>query len=350
MVRTNKKPFLSIIIISYNQEKYIKEAFLSALNQEYNSFEIIISDDCSTDNTWKIINEINTNVCHERIKVILNRNKTNLGIVCNFQKALSLTSGEWIVALAGDDIAKPNRLKVINYLSQIDHDIFAIGTGYDIINDKGQYQSKNKSCIRTELNLPMYPGFSAAIRRETYSEFPEIKDNIQSEDIIFSLRAFELGKILLSDISTIEYRIHSKNITSNGTSMKEYEGKINNHKNAIKTLKYYKKNEMRNKKLAPIIDKQIFKFESNIASYEKIITFYQMNFWKKIFNLSQIHSDKKYNDFKTFIFRLNLFIQSFKFLTSIVVNINRGFYLLKFLKEKLKVDNGTNQNYRLYHL
>ena len=51
------KPFFSIVITAYNAEKYIKQCILSVINQNFGDFEIIITEDCSSDNTLKAIEE-----------------------------------------------------------------------------------------------------------------------------------------------------------------------------------------------------------------------------------------------------------------------------------------------------
>lgn len=338
---------ISLIIISYNQEKYIKDAILSALNQDYDNYEIIISDDCSNDFTWNKINETINNEQDKIHTVILNRNEQNLGIFGNFQKAISLSRGNWIVIMAGDDISKPNRLKVINELSQAHENIYAIGTGYDTIDAKGNYLYKNISCIRNEINLPMYPGFSAAINRDTFLKFPKIKENIQSEDIIYSLRAFELGNILLSDISTVKYRIHSQNITSKGTSIEDYKGKIKNHFNAIKTLEYYKTNELRNKKLIPVIENQIKTFEENVNYYNYIIRYYNLNFFNKIFNIfkpSPYNQNKKQN---TIFVKFKIFCESYIILSFVVNRIKDFSHFFKTFNGIVLGNGKENTNFKI---
>ena len=338
---------LSLLIISYNQEKFIEYALMSALCQEYNNYEIVISDDCSTDNTWDIIERTLQNVNFKKPNIILNRNNENLGIVRNFQKALSLTKGIWIVGMAGDDISKPNRLKVINELSQINEHIYAIGTGYDIINSRGKYLAKNVWCVRNEINLPMYPGFSAAIKRDTFLQFPEINSNIQSEDIIYTLRAFELGGILLSNVSTVKYRIHSDNITSKGTSVKEYKGKILNHLKAIETLEYFKVNELRNKKLAPIIDMQVKKYEENIKYFNSVIDFYGMNLLNKIQNLSSLHP---YNNYNTLYFKIKILFDSYKLLSNVLKSIKNLKVVFNILRGIKKGGRKENSDFKIYHI
>ena len=53
----NENPLVSILIPVYNREKYIGEAIESAINQTYKNIEVIIVDNCSTDNTWKILQD-----------------------------------------------------------------------------------------------------------------------------------------------------------------------------------------------------------------------------------------------------------------------------------------------------
>lgn len=89
---------VSVVITSYNYDKYIKDAIESILNQSYSDFELVIIDDCSTDNSVKIIKQFED----ERIKFI--QNEENLGLKSSMQKAISYCSGEWIAFLESDDL------------------------------------------------------------------------------------------------------------------------------------------------------------------------------------------------------------------------------------------------------
>ena len=88
---------VSVVITSYNYDKYIKDAIESVLNQTYSDFELVIIDDCSTDNSVNIINQFED----ERIKFI--QNEQNLGLKNSMQKAISCCIGEWIAFLESDD-------------------------------------------------------------------------------------------------------------------------------------------------------------------------------------------------------------------------------------------------------
>ena len=101
-------PTASVLLLTYNQEPYVKEALLSLLEQDYEGLEIVVSDDCSTDGTWLLINEIVQGYKGSK-KVVLNQNSTNFGIVANYFKAFELSSGDLIFTAAGDDVSMPNR-------------------------------------------------------------------------------------------------------------------------------------------------------------------------------------------------------------------------------------------------
>ena len=92
-------PKVSIMIPTYNQERFIAQAIESALMQDYNNIEVIIADDCSTDQTGQIAQRY---IQNPRITYI--RNNKNLGRVGNYHHTLyTHTTGDWIINLDGDD-------------------------------------------------------------------------------------------------------------------------------------------------------------------------------------------------------------------------------------------------------
>lgn len=98
-------PFFSICIPNYNYAHYLKETVDSVLCQDFDDFEIIIIDNCSTDNSWEIIQSFSD----PRIKKY--RNNYNIGFAPNLQVAISKASGEFINLLSADDKMKLGTLK-----------------------------------------------------------------------------------------------------------------------------------------------------------------------------------------------------------------------------------------------
>ena len=99
-------PKVSIIIISYNQEKFIADAILGAVHQDYENLEVIVSDDASSDKTSQIIGDLALK--YPRLIPLLN--KQNGGITINCNRALRACSGELITMIGGDDVMLPGKV------------------------------------------------------------------------------------------------------------------------------------------------------------------------------------------------------------------------------------------------
>lgn len=102
-----KKNLVSIITPMYNSEKYIGITIESALNQTYKDWEMIIVDDCSSDNSPKIVKEYAKN--DERIKYI--KTESNKGVSNARNIALKMANGQFISFLDSDDIWNEDKLK-----------------------------------------------------------------------------------------------------------------------------------------------------------------------------------------------------------------------------------------------
>jgi glycosyltransferase involved in cell wall biosynthesis len=99
-----KAPLVSICIPTYNGEKYLEEALISALNQTYHNIEIIISDDNSNDNTFDVVSQIKNNT---KIPFFIYNHQQN-GIASNWNNCVRKANGEYIKFLFQDDIISPN--------------------------------------------------------------------------------------------------------------------------------------------------------------------------------------------------------------------------------------------------
>lgn len=102
-------PLVSIAMCTYNGERFLREQMDSLIRQDYPNLEIIIVDDCSTDSTVRILSEYSEKYPH--IRVI--SNERNLGFVKNFEKAISLCSGEYIALCDQDDIWFENKISTL---------------------------------------------------------------------------------------------------------------------------------------------------------------------------------------------------------------------------------------------
>lgn len=101
----SQKPDISVIIPAYNIEGYIERAIQSALSQEGVTVEVIVVDDCSTDNTVAVAK----NISDPRLTVIVQGQNGGPSVARN--KGFSIAKGEWISILDGDDVLSEGRLK-----------------------------------------------------------------------------------------------------------------------------------------------------------------------------------------------------------------------------------------------
>ncbi|CAE6812114.1 hypothetical protein R70006_05806 [Paraburkholderia domus] len=102
-------PKLSVVVSCYNQEAYVAECIDSILSQELDtSFEIVISDDCSTDRTPTILADIAARYPNQ---IRLLENTENVGAARNYFRVHNAATGEYVAHIDGDDIMLPGKLQ-----------------------------------------------------------------------------------------------------------------------------------------------------------------------------------------------------------------------------------------------
>jgi len=106
---TSENPLISIVIATYNGEKFLAKQIDSLLNQTYKNFEIIAVDDCSTDETLNILNEYAAQ--HDNFTVV--KNNCNLGYVKNSEKGFLLANGDYIAPCDQDDVWLSEKIDIL---------------------------------------------------------------------------------------------------------------------------------------------------------------------------------------------------------------------------------------------
>lgn len=100
-------PLVSICIPVYNGAEFIAEAVESALQQGYPNLEIVIQDNASTDDTWKIVRSL----AHKHPELSIERNKKNIGMSPNWNRVLGRARGEYVLLMSADDYLEPEFLR-----------------------------------------------------------------------------------------------------------------------------------------------------------------------------------------------------------------------------------------------
>lgn len=211
----------SIVLISFNQEKFIKEALDGIRNQTLMPKEVIIADDGSIDNTPSIIEEYVALYSLENDwKLLLS--KENRGININLQEAIEETTSEVIIIMAGDDIAMPNKAEVSIKLFRENPLMHIVATSLDKIDDNGNvigeliYSDKIENDIIKVIKngMPHVFPVGQAWKRSLFQRFGKLPYDLPNEDDQLTFRGVLDGGIFCSAIKTTKYRIHSNSASS----------------------------------------------------------------------------------------------------------------------------------------
>ena len=198
---------VSIITPSYNTSSYISYTIQSVIEQTYTNWEMIIVDDCSTDNTDEIVESF---LFDKRIKYI--KNSKNIGAALSRNKALKEAKGRWIAFLDSDDLWKPDKLeKQISFM--INNDYHFSYTNYSEIDDdgssKGIMWTGPKTIGKYRMKLFNYMGCLTVMYDYHYVGLIQISDLKKRNDYALWIKVSEKCKAYLLNDNLAYYRVRS---------------------------------------------------------------------------------------------------------------------------------------------
>lgn len=103
-------PLVSVVVVTYNSSATVIETLDSIKSQTYKSIELVVTDDCSTDNTVSIVNQWLEKNGDYFVHVQLVRSEENTGVSGNLNRGICSSHGEWIKSIAGDDLLIPTAI------------------------------------------------------------------------------------------------------------------------------------------------------------------------------------------------------------------------------------------------
>lgn len=223
-------PLVTFALFAYNQEKYIREAVEGALAQDYPNLEIIISDDCSQDATYEVIQDTVRNYSGAH-RVIVRQSEENRGVLHHVMGVASQAKGGLLVLAAGDDLSKQERTSVLVSAWQATG-AWGLCSRFDRINEAGRLLEESaisdvlegkgfrKYFYEEDGEISIVHGCSSAYDTRLFAHvrmMPE--DFILSEDGALSVLINMLGKkIAHLDDSLVGYREHSDSLTNGHTA------------------------------------------------------------------------------------------------------------------------------------
>lgn len=243
---------LSVAMCTYNGDLYIKEQLQSIINQTVPVNEIIICDDGSTDNTIPLILGIKDETTN--IKIELHNNGKKLGVIKNFEKAISLCTGDIIFLSDQDDIWLPHKVKTIlkhfntNPLKEL------VFTDAKIINEYGNTINNATLFNEVGFNKSMQliweygmsfeiinkgnkiTGATMAFRKELIPDaLPFSITSKVFHDEQLAIITINRGTISYITDQLIQYRIHKNNVTGLG---KDWNVRKKNSTKSINKIKH----------------------------------------------------------------------------------------------------------------
>ena len=303
-----KFPLVSIIVVTYNSSRYVLESLESIKDQTYQNVELIITDDCSLDNTVAICNNwVKENKDRfARVKIITANHNT--GIPSNCNRGAKKSHGEWIKLIAGDDILlksciednvkyiedNPDAKFVVSELLEINDD------GFFLKSDKAKREKDNRlkfffNAKTAKKQLKAFARWPVFLNAPTYFINRQLLKNIDYfdedyrifEDMPLIYRVTSNNVIIyFMNKPTVKYRIHDKAVSRKAS---------NNNYRDKEVISVFKKYRVEHLSKFNLIDLSIY--------YELWLNYFWKGFKghkgsKVLIKLSVFHWYSRYKIFK----------------------------------------------------
>lgn len=210
-------PLATLAIIAYNQEGVIREAIEGAFTQTYSPLEIILSDDCSPDGTFEVMQQMAAAYGGPH-RVIARQTPQNLRLVPHLDDVMAVASGAFFVAHAGDDISLPDRVArlMATWLDGAGRVMMVHSAAEEMTVDgqptgvvlhapeKVWDQPTGATFIRDQ---GCVMGSTAGWDRRVFDHFGPLGPELSSEDRVMPFRATLLGEVVYLKDPLVKYRM-----------------------------------------------------------------------------------------------------------------------------------------------
>jgi glycosyltransferase involved in cell wall biosynthesis len=223
------RPLVTFYVMTYNQARFVREAVEAALAQTYSPLQIVLSDDCSTDDTFEIMQDAVRGYSGPHT-VVLNRNDRNLGISDHVNRILGLAAGELIIAADGDDVSSPVRAERFVDVWLANGRPAALYSAVSCIDANGRpstrdgkewfdqflpvdSETRNDRLLRfAQEGSPRLVSCSGAWTKELCEAFGPLPSRVWFEDDVITLRAWLFDRIDYIPEALVRYRRHDSNV------------------------------------------------------------------------------------------------------------------------------------------
>lgn len=228
---------VSILVPCYNHEKYVVDCLKSIVNQTYQNIELIIIDDCSSDNSFALIKDYEYELKNRFETVIIERNEFNLGVCKTLNKMVKKSNGDYLKIIASDDMLPKNSITdLFDFAQSSDADI--IFGNVLSMSENTKYPYNDDNLLQKAYTIRPKDGFDLTddlikenyisapgvlFPKTTFTKFGLFDENYFLEDLEYWLRVSKYGKFNYCDNIVALYR------TSN-YSLSRFNNSIDGHR------------------------------------------------------------------------------------------------------------------------
>jgi|TARA_B100000795_G_scaffold150551_1_gene112727 glycosyltransferase involved in cell wall biosynthesis len=209
---------ISVIVCSFNHAKWLERCIRSISNQENISdqnFEIIIIDDCSTDETPQVVNNLKSIA---NLKSL--RNEKNLGLPKSINIAMHISKGRYLVRVDSDDYVQRNFLFMMKFFLDLNRQYQAVCVDYINVSENEEFLER-KNAIKDEIACGIMFRREALFDLGLYNENFKMREGHELRKRF--LEKFSMGHL---ELPLYKYRDHQNNRTKNIKDLEEYDKKL----------------------------------------------------------------------------------------------------------------------------
>ena len=331
---------ISIIMATYNGEKFLGEQLDSIREQSVAVDEVLFADDCSNDNTIKIIQNYISS--HNLTKWRLYKNEKNLGWIRNFIQLIFQAKGDIIFYCDQDDIWMTNKIEIMYSVMSKNEKILCLASQYKSVDEKGEVlkSTSSESGIIRKINandryfdfVPL--GCTLAFRKELL-QYIDFSFYICGIDKVIVRNAILLHGMYIIDLVLVKHRFHEKNVSCSIYDLESIYGssslskriqrikldiryfrnlkKLVEQRNLPIDLKYIKLLEIAQYRLLMLKSKNIFIFFKLLIKTKGYIRFAILADWLYMMKLNKMAGNI-----------YHLYKMCYKFILNFILLLNKG--------------------------
>lgn len=231
---------ISVIVPFYNSAEYLNQCINSVLNQSFSNIELILINDCSTDNSDPIVQ---THLIKNSNKIIYKKVPKNVGQGLCRNLGISLASGSYIAFLDADDYWHPHKLEKQLHFHTNNNSLFSFTNMY-VINDENKVISNRQTIIKNKVNYKSLlinnyiPTSTVLINRDLLTEYSFPNYRTKQDYILWlNILKHESIEACFLDLSLTYYRKHNNQMTKNKFKLIRHHFKILRETQNLSTLK-----------------------------------------------------------------------------------------------------------------